>query len=221
MLKELKKQVRDVARKAQREGLCKHRSGNCSARDPESGLIVITPTGVDREALRVEDMIVIDPDANVVENKTGLKPTSEALMHLKIYQTRPDVRAIVHTHSMYATVFAVLNQPIEAVSYEMITMHARKNRIPVAPYGRPGTPALAESVVEACQESDGFLLQAHGAVAVDTDTIEEAYLRASYIEELAQLYYHVLTVKGDRDTPLFPGEEIQKWEYPKEIKFPK
>ncbi len=220
MLEQLKKEVMEIARRAQREGLCKHKSGNCSARDKETGLIVITPTGTDRELLTVDDMVVMDMDANVVENLTGLKPTSESLMHLMIYKTREDVHAIVHTHSMYATVFAVLNQPVEAVSYEMITMNAKKARIPVAPYGRPGTTTLAESVVDACRESDGFLLRAHGAVAVDKDNIEEAYLRASYIEELSELYHHVLAVKGDREVPVFPTEEIQNWAYPAEIKFP-
>lgn len=220
MLEGLKQRVIDAAKLAQKEGLCKHKSGNFSARDTETGLIVITPTGVDREALKVDDMVVIDLDANVVENKTGLKPTSETLMHLMIYKVRPDVKGIAHTHSMHATEFAVLNQPILAVCYEMLMINAKKARIPVAPYGRPGTPALAESIVEVCQESDGFLLQAHGAVAVDSNSVEEAYLRAAYIEELAELYHNVLAVSGGKEIPVFPPEEIQNWKYPSEIKFP-
>ena len=219
MLEELKLRVMNVAKQAQHEGLCKHKSGNFSARDDETGYVVITPTSVDRDALVVPDMIVMDLDANVIENQTGLRPTSESLMHLKIYKTRPDVKAIAHTHSMYATVCAVLNKPIPALVYEIATLNCSKARIPVAPYGRPGTPALAESVVAPCQEADVFLLQGHGAVAVDETSIEEAYLKVCYIEELAELYHHALTA-GGREPDSFPVEELQSWEYPKEIKFP-
>ena len=111
MLEHLKKDVCEIAKRAQRDGLCKHKSGNFSARDSESGYIVITPTSVDRELLTPRDMVVMDLDANVREHASGLKPTSEAMMHLMIYKTRPDAKAIVHTHSMYGTTFALLNKP--------------------------------------------------------------------------------------------------------------
>ena len=188
MLEDLKLKVMNVAKQAQREGMCKHKSGNFSARDEETGLVVIT--------------------------------TSESLMHLKIYQTRPDVKAIAHTHSQFATTFAILEKPIPAVVYEVANLNCSKARIPVAPYGRPGTPALAESVVEPVKEADVFLLQGHGSVAVDEDSIDEAYLKVCYIEELAELYYHALTANGGQEPKSFPAEELQKWEYPKEIKFP-
>ena len=220
MIEDLKLRVMNTAKKAQRDGLCKHKSGNFSARDAETGYVVITPTSVDREDLVVPDMIVMDLDANVIENQTGLRPTSESLMHLEIYKTRPDVMAVAHTHSMYATVFAVLNKPVPAVVYEIANLKCSKARIPVAPYGRPGTPALAESVVEPCKEADVFLLQGHGAVAVDETNIEEAYLKAAYIEELSELYHHALTANGCQEPDSFPVEELQSWEYPKEIKFP-
>lgn len=220
MLEDLKLRVMNTAKQAQRDGMCKHKSGNFSARDAETGYVVITPTSVDREDLVVPDMIVMDLDANVIENQTGLRPTSESLMHLEIYKTRPDVMAVAHTHSMYATVFAVLNKPVPAVVYEIANLNCSKARIPVAPYGRPGTPALAESIVEPCQEADVFLLQGHGAVAVDETCIEEAYLKVCYIEELSELYHHALTANGGQEPDSFPVEELQSWEYPKEIKFP-
>lgn len=217
MLEDLKREVLAVAKRAQRDGLCKHKSGNFSARDLETGYVVISPTGADREQLTERDMVVMDMDAQVVESLSGLRPTSEALMHLKLYETRPELRAVVHTHSMYATVFAVLNRPIPALVYEMFSLNCSKARIPVAPYGRPGTPVLAESVVEVCQEADVFLLKGHGAVAVDANSIDEAYLKACYVEELAEMYHHVLTANGGVEPETFPAEELQKWEYPKEI----
>lgn len=218
MLEQLKTEVMDIAKRAQREGLCKHKSGNFSARDSETGLIVITPTGVDRELLTAADMVIMDMDARVIENQTGLRPTSEAMMHIKLYEARPDISAVAHTHSMYATVFAVLNKPIPAVVYEISHLNCSQARIPVAPYGRPGTTALADSIIGPAQEADAILLQGHGAVAIDQKDISGAYLKACYIEELAELYYHTLTVNGGKEPPAFPPEELQKWAYPKEIK---
>ena len=85
MLEQLKKDVLDVAKRAQKDGLCKHKSGNFSARDKETGYVVITPAGIDRDVLDPKDMVVIDMDANVIESLAGYNPTSETLMHLKIY----------------------------------------------------------------------------------------------------------------------------------------
>jgi len=219
MLESLKKDVCEIAKRAQRDGLCKHKSGNFSARDLDSGYVVITPTSVDRELLTPRDMVVVDLDANVIENLSGLRPTSETLMHLKIYETRNDVLAIAHTHSMYATSFAVLNKPLPAVVYEVASMGLSKGRVPVAAYGRPGTPELAQSVVEPVKEADCFLMKGHGAVAVDANDIYEAFLKAAYIEELAQLYFNTLVVGQGKEPEYFPPEELQQWAYPKEIKF--
>ncbi len=108
MLEELKKEVVRVAKAAEDMGLCRHRSGNFSVRDRETGLICMTPTGVDRQTMRPEDVVVMDMEAKVVESLNGLRPTSEALMHLAAYDERSDVTAIVHTHSKFALVFAVL-----------------------------------------------------------------------------------------------------------------
>ncbi len=220
MLESLKKDVCEIAKRAQADGMCKHKSGNFSARDPQTGYIVITPTSVDRELLTPRDMVVMDINANVIENLSGLRPTSESLMHLKIYETRPETRAVAHTHSMYGTTFAVLNKPIPAMVYEAANLGMTKGRIPVAPYGRPGTPDLAESIVEAAKESECLLMERHGTVAFDAENIYEAYLKACYIEEMAQLYYNVLTASGGKEPYSFPQEELQQWEYPKEIKFP-
>lgn len=220
MLETLKKDVCLIAKRAQKDGLCKHKSGNFSARDPQSGYVVITPTSVDRELLTPRDMIVMDLDANVIENLSGLKPTSESLMHLMIYRQKPDAKAVAHTHSAYATTFALLNKPIPAIVYEVANLGLTKARVPVAPYGRPGTTELADSVIESCKEADCFLLEKHGAVAVDDRDIYEAFLKAAYIEELAELYHHSLTANQGKEPEAFAQEELQKWEYPSQIKFP-
>ena len=105
------------------------------------------------------------------------------------------------------------------IVYEVANFGLTKARIPVAPYGRPGTMELADSVVAACKEAECFLLEKHGTVAFDTRDIYEAYLKANYIEELAQLYYNALTLCQEREPEAFSQEELQCWSYPKEIRF--
>lgn len=220
MLESLKKDVCAIAKRAQHDGLCKHKSGNFSAKDQETGLIVATPAGLDREIMSPRDLVVMDLDARVIEHESGLRPTSEVLMHIAIYQERPEVTAIAHTHSAYATAFAVLGKPIPAIVYEVANLGLTKGRIPVAPYGRPGTPALAANIIEGVREADCVLMEKHGSVAVDDRDIYEAFLKAAYIEELAELYHHVLTANGGVEPEAFAPDELQKWAYPSEITFP-
>ncbi|MFV0636278.1 class II aldolase/adducin family protein [Mitsuokella sp. WILCCON 0060] len=212
MLERLKRQVVRYAQQAEREGLCRHRSGNFSIHDKETGYIVITPTGMDRAEMLPEDVVVIDMQGNVVEALTGKKPTSESMMHMAVYKARPEVGAIVHTHSKNATAFAVMNKPIPAIVYELFLLGCKKGYIPVAPYGRPGTKELAESVLKPLSISDVALMQAHGVIAVAGD-LKEALLRASYVEELAEIYYKTLTVLG-HEPDVVPVEELANWKYP-------
>lgn len=215
MLEGYKRQVVRYAQQAEREGLCRHRSGNFSVRDKETGCIVITPTGMDRAEMLPEDVVVIDMQGRVVEALTGKKPTSESMMHIAVYKARPDVGAIVHTHSKNATAFAVMNKPIPAIVYELFLLGCKKGYIPVAPYGRPGTKELAQSVLKPLEISDVALMQAHGVIAVAKD-LKEALLRASYVEELAEIYYKTLTVLG-HEPDVVPVEELANWKYPSSL----
>ncbi|MCI1859666.1 MAG: class II aldolase/adducin family protein [Sporolactobacillus sp.] len=220
MLDYLKKAVCEIAKKAQRSGLCKHKSGNFSARDRETGLFVFTPTGVNRELLTPRDMVVVDRNVHVVENLSGLKPTSELLMHLKAYEQRPDIYAVAHTHSMYATSFAIIHKAIPAIVYELQALGAKCGYVPVAAYGRPGTEALANNVAKALCQSDVALMEKHGTIGVGKD-IYDALLKVSYLEELAHMYYNVLTLMNGKEPEPLPASEIVKWAYPKEVTFSK
>ncbi|MBR2142603.1 class II aldolase/adducin family protein [Anaerovibrio sp.] len=217
MLEEQKELVLKYALEAEHMGLCRHRSGNFSLRDRSTGLICITPTGLDRNEMTFQDIVVMNDQAKVVESENGHRPTSEAVMHLKIYEARPEVNGVVHTHSKFAVTFAILKKEIPAIVYELMNLGCKEGYIPVAPYGRPGTMALAESVIKPLSISDVALMESHGVVAVDKD-IKEALLKAAYVEELAEIYYRTLTVLGPgREPPYIPNEELQKWAYPKEI----
>lgn len=220
MLENLKKQVVKIAQEADRSGLCKHRSGNFSIRDKETGYVVVTPSGIDRDELTYRDICVVDLDANVIEMEADVKPTSELLMHLSVYKTRDDVFAMAHTHSRFATAFAVINKEIPAIIYECANLNLKDGVIPVAKYGRPGTTALSDSVVEPIKRSDVILLEKHGVVAVDKDPAE-ALLKAHYVEELAEVYYRALQLNGGKEPDVFSVEELTSWQYPSQIKLKK
>ena len=216
MLEALRAEVVRCAQEAEAQGLCRWRSGNFSARDRETGLVCMTPSGVDRRTMVAEDIVVMDLDACVLEASNGRKPSSEALMHLAAYEVRPNVCAIVHTHSPFALVFAALERPIPGLVLEAAHLHCEGGTVPVAPFAPQGTAALADSVREPLRHGDALLLGRHGALAVGTSP-EDALLKAAYIEELAAVAYRAAAIAGGASlSPLSP--EDLTLHYPKEIK---
>lgn len=215
MLEDIKKKLVSIAQKADDDGLCKHKSGNFSIKDKETGYIVITPSGVERKELSYEDMCVMDSKLNVIENNKNRKPSSELLMHVYAYNSRKDIQAVVHTHSRFATSFAVLKKEIPPIVYEAMYYGGT---VYVAPYGRPGTRELAESIVEPLKKSDACLLESHGVMTVGED-IENTYLKAKYVEEIAEIYYRTLLLNDHKEPKALSAEELKKWKYPSYIKF--
>ena len=110
MLMGLRRQVLDVSVQVYRTQMARGTSGNVSARDPESGMIAITPSAIPYERLQEEDIVIIDPNGELVYGHQ--RPSSETPMHTLVYRERQDVNGIVHTHSLYATVFSVLNKEL-------------------------------------------------------------------------------------------------------------
>ncbi len=166
----LKGEVLKTAKAGYREGLFAGTSGNLSARDPGSGLIVITPTSLPYDSMTSADLVVMDGDGRVVEGNR--KPSSEWRMHLRMYKGREDVLAVFHTHSPYATSFAVLRKPIPPVLTEMIPFIG--GDIPVAEFALPGSPELGASALRALESRNACLLANHGVVAVGA-SVEEAH----------------------------------------------
>ena len=213
MLEDLKKEVIRIAQDAQRSGLCKHKSGNFSIRDKETGYIVITPSAVDRELLTPDMISVLDQDLNLIE---GLKASSESMMHAECYKVNPDCYGIAHTHSKMGTAFSVLNKPIPAIIYEVASFRLDDGTIPVAPYGRPGTVELAKNVAETSKKADMMLMEKHGVIALGKD-LENAYLAVQYIEELAEIYFDTLLINKGVEPPYFHADELSKWKYPEQL----
>lgn len=152
--------------------------GNVSLRIPDEELLIITPSGVEYEKLQPEDMVLVDFSEQVQEG--SYRPSIETPMHLAIYQNRPDVNAVVHVHSPYATAFAVAGQPIPVILEE--TAQAVGHAIEVVPYARCGSKLLASQVVRTLgQIGRAVLLAMHGMVGVGND-IKDA-LKVCYITE--------------------------------------
>src|SRR5918911_1229891 len=187
---DLREQVTRVARQMISSGLVTGTSGNVSARTPE-GDVLITPSGVGYETLKPEDAVLVDLEKNVLEG--SLEPSSETPMHMGIYRARPEVGAVVHTHSRYATTLACLGWEIEPVHY-MLTTLSDDGRIPLAPYTTYGTEQLAGYASEALgKRRNACLLQNHGTITVG-ESAEEAFSRTVILEEMAEIYYRTKIV---------------------------
>jgi L-ribulose-5-phosphate 4-epimerase len=206
-MREKKKELLYWAQRTEEAGLCVPKGGNFSLRDRESGLILMTPSGLDRPNALPEEMSVLTLDGKWMD---GNKPTSEYQMHLAVYQDRADVGAIAHTHSRFATVLAVWEKPIPPIVYEVLMLGGE---VPIAPYGRPGTDDLAEAVRLTLKESDVCLLAKHGVLAAGADC-GDAFLKALYIEETASIYYHALLLGQGVEPPRLSMEEVKAWKYP-------
>ncbi|MDQ2838183.1 MAG: class II aldolase/adducin family protein [Actinomycetota bacterium] len=162
-------------------GLVRGTSGNVSVRDPGSGAIAVSPSGVPYPGLTAVDVPVLDAEGHRLDGE--LQPTSEVALHLGIYRARPEVCAVVHTHSMFATVFAALGEQIPPVHYQL----ARAGSIvPIAPYARYGSLELAESCVRTLAGRDAVLLANHGVVAVGGE-LTQAIAVAESVEYVAEL----------------------------------
>jgi L-ribulose-5-phosphate 4-epimerase len=136
--------------------------GNVSARDPESGLVVIKPSGVRYEELTADTLVVLDLDGRIVEGTH--RPSSDTASHLYIYRHRPDVNGVVHTHSRYATAFAAVGRSIPVY----LTAQADEfgGEIPCAGFAFIGDEAIGALVVETIGRSPAVLLKNHGVFTV-------------------------------------------------------
>jgi L-ribulose-5-phosphate 4-epimerase len=162
MLDMLKEELVQLHLELPRNNLVAWSGGNISARDPESGLVIIKPSGIRYEDLRPEHMVVLDLQGRIVEG--DLKPSSDTFSHLYIYRARPDVGGIVHTHSRYATAFAAIGKPIPCVLTAIADEFG--GPIPCAGFARIGDEAIGRLVVEGIGQSPAILLKNHGVFTV-------------------------------------------------------
>lgn len=162
MLEKLKEELVQLHLELPKNNLVVWTGGNISARDPESGLVVIKPSGVRYEDLRPGLMVVVDLQGKIVDGV--LKPSSDTFSHLYIYRARADVGGIVHTHSRYATAFAAVGKPIPCVLTAMADEFG--GPIPCAGFALIGDEAIGRLVVEGIGQSPAILLKNHGVFTI-------------------------------------------------------
>lgn len=178
--------------------------GNVSLYLRTEDLIVITPSRKPYHALAVQDICVIDSRLGRIEGP--LPPSTEAAMHAGIYANRADVQAVIHTHQMYASVLALINQPIPAL-FDEITYEIGPE-VAVIPYALSGTAALADNVASALQNGCRcYIIQNHGALCLGAN-LAEAMLNAELLEKSAQAYF--LALCSGRDIDRLPEDAVRK-----------
>jgi L-ribulose-5-phosphate 4-epimerase len=202
MLEQLKQQVWKLHLELPKNNLVTWTGGNVSARDPESGLVVIKPSGVMYEELQPEDHVVVDLEGDIVEGT--LKPSSDTASHLYIYRERSDINGIVHTHSPYATAFAALGRPIPVVLTAIADEFG--GPIPCAGFALIGGEEIGKQVVEHIGDSAAVLLKNHGVFTVGK-TVRDAVKAAVMVEDVAKAVWLALQL-GVPDE--IPAEDVAK-----------
>ena len=159
--------------------------GNVSMRVNET-VIAITPSSVRYPELTTEDICIVDFDLSVIEENHKLKPSVESAMHSIIYQKRPDVNAIVHTHQAYGSVFCLINTPIPALFDEVA--FSLGQMVEIVPYALSGSPELVNNVAgKLSNNANAYILQNHGILALGRD-LDKAILHAELLEKVAHIY---------------------------------
>jgi len=205
MFDHLRKLLSDLHQELPKNELVKWTGGNISVRDPDTGYVLIKPSGIRYEALGPEHMVVVDLDGNIIEG--NLKPSSDTASHLYIYRHRPDVNGIVHTHSPYATAFAAVGQPIPVYLTAMADEFG--GPIPCGGFALIGSEAIGKVVLEAIGNSPAVLLKNHGVFTVGA-TAQAAVKAAVMTEDVAKTVWLALQIGQPQE---IAAEDVAKLHY--------
>ncbi|OIP28257.1 MAG: class II aldolase [Chloroflexi bacterium CG15_BIG_FIL_POST_REV_8_21_14_020_46_15] len=179
----LKMEIVEAGKRMLHKGLVIGASGNISIRISGEDKIVITPSQIKYDKIGVNDIVVVDFKKNVLEGDRS--PSVETGMHIGVYETRPDVGAIVHTHSVYASAIASLGKTIPPFLDDIVLMLG--GEIEVAEYGMPGSKELAENAVRALGKKNAVLLANHGSLSCGKN-LEGAFVNAELVERVAKIF---------------------------------
>lgn len=185
LLKEIRQEVVEANAALPESGLVKWSSGNASARDPQSGLIAIKPSGFRCDKLKPEDLVITDLDGNIVDG--SLKPSVDTQSHLYIYNHRDDVHGIVHTHSPFATSFAVRGESLPI--YTTTGAAYFGGTIPISDFAVIGEKEIGKEVVDKIGNNLAILMRNHGIFTIG-ETVSKALVTAVYLEEEAECAHY-------------------------------
>jgi len=203
LLQEIREKIVEIGNRMVEDGVAHGSQGNISCYDTESGLIAITPSAVPYRFRKPEDITVIDIDQKIIEGKW--RPTSEIAVHMIFYRRRKDVKAVIHSHAPYSTVFGVINEPVPSILTEAAL--CLTGPIPVAPYFRPGTQEVAELTFKAMGENGAAGILAHHGLVTVAGNLDQAYDSTMAAETTARIVIMARSM-GAKEINLDPAEGI-------------
>ncbi len=176
-------------------GLTVETWGNISYCDRKNGHVYITPSGMDYTMLTEDDIVVVDLEGKIIEGNR--RPSIETGLHVAVYNARPEVNVVIHTHPIYSTVFSSMGEDIPLLHDE--GAQALGDTVRTAKYALPGSKELAQNCVEALGTmSNACLLKSHGAVCV-SDTMDGCFKVATVLEMIAEIYQKIRATGGTFD----------------------
>lgn len=196
LFKKERKQIVEYGQKLVEHDLTKGTGGNLSIFMPGERLMLISPSGIPYFEMKPADIVIMDLAGEVIEGDK--EPSSEEMMHRLIYQSRKDIRALIHTHSTYATSLSLLRKTLPPAHY-MIALAGKNVRC--AEYATYGTKELAENALKAMEDRKAVLLANHGLLAGAAD-IANAFNVAEEIEFVAEVYWRAKSI----DAPVILAE---------------
>ena len=192
---QVKEQICDIGKRIYNRNMVAANDGNISVKLNDNEWLC-TPTGVSKGFMTPEYICKVDAKGNVIEASGNFRPSSEIKMHMRIYEKRSDVGAVVHAHPVFATSFAIagipLTQPImpEAVIF--------LGNVPIAEYGLPSTMEIPDNIEKYLDTHDAVLLESHGALTWGHDLIS-AYHKMESVEFYAELLYRSRMLGGPKE----------------------
>ncbi len=183
LCEELRTKVLETANLLPAYGLVWMAGGTVCGRDPETGYLVVTPSGMPYQDLLPADMIVTDIELNIIDGK--YRPSVALNLWAGLLRARPELNAVVHTHSPHATAFSVINEPIPIITETMADWFGQP--VPVVPYMSVEDPEFVSQPVKAMGDGFAVLLGQHGPITVGK-TLAHALERAVTLEEAARTY---------------------------------
>lgn len=209
---DLREFICDIGHRAWHKGMGAANDGNVSVL-LDDGTLLCTPTGVSKGFMRPEMICRIDRDGRSVDDGPW-KPSTETRMHLTVYDLRPDVRAVVHAHPLYATVHAICGKPLTEQIMPESTMFL--GEVPLSPYAVPSSEDLSRAIAPYLERHDAILLQNHGALTYGHD-LQSAWFKMEALDYYAKVVYLAAGYGGPRE---FTREEVDKLIDLKRTRFP-
>jgi len=195
---DLRSAIIECGRVAYERHLMTSNDGNISVR-MNDGRVLITPSGISKGRLAIDDMLVVDLDANIISSRPDRKPSSETPMHLEVYKQREDVRAVVHAHPIFATTLTVadLEFPIDVLPEVLLTM----GEVPITRYATPSSHEDAEVIRPFVKDHNAMLLRQHGSLTFGKN-LDEALIHLERIEHVSEIYWRAKMMGTVKRVPL-------------------